>query len=94
VSGVEIRDNPAAGRYEAFVDDAPAGIAAYRRSPGLITFTHTEVDEAFEGRGVGGALAQHSLDAARAAGESVQPICPFYRSWIGRHPDYQDLVAH
>ncbi|WP_167393683.1 N-acetyltransferase [Micromonospora chokoriensis] len=23
---------------------------------------------------------------------AVQPLCPFYARFIGRHPEYQDLV--
>ncbi len=59
----------------------------------MITFTHTEVGDAFEGRGVGGQLARRALDDARARGLRVQPRCSFIRSWIDRHDDYQDLVA-
>ena len=31
-------------------------------------FTHTEVDPAFEGKGVGGALARHALDEVAEEG--------------------------
>src|SRR5690606_30405131 len=45
-------------RFEARTDDGTvAGFAAYERTPGTVIFTHTEVDPAFEGRGVGSALA-------------------------------------
>jgi predicted GNAT family acetyltransferase len=58
-------------------------------------FTHTEVDAAFEGMGVASAIARTSLDAIRADGVyAVVPICPFYASWIKKHPDYADLVDH
>jgi len=89
---VEIRDRPAARRYEVTVDGVPAGFADYERGEGRITFTHSEMDDAFAGRGLAGLLARKSLDDARAAGESVVPMCPFYRSWIQRHSDYTDLV--
>jgi uncharacterized protein len=89
---VEIRDRPETRRYEVTVDGVPAGFADYERSEGRITFTHSEMDDAFAGRGLAGLLARKSLDDARAAQESVLPMCPFYRSWIQRHPDYTDLV--
>lgn len=88
-----ISDNPDAHRFEAYLDGQRAGFAAYRRGPGRITFTHTEVDDRFEGRGVGGELARHALDAARAAGLAVVPRCPFIAGWIDKHPQYADLVA-
>jgi predicted GNAT family acetyltransferase len=91
-ANVTVIDVPEWGRFEVHVDGRPAGFAAYRISPGTITFTHTEIDNAYEGRGLGSTLAQAALDAARARGLTVRPDCPFVRGWIDRHPDYQNLV--
>lgn len=80
-------------RFEARTDDGVvAGFAAYVREPGKVIFTHTEVDPAFEGQGVGSALAVGALDQVRASGERVVPLCPFIRAYIERHPDYADLT--
>jgi predicted GNAT family acetyltransferase len=87
-----VSDAPDADRYEARVGDALAGFAAYTRAGRLMVFVHTEVEAAYEGRGVGGALVRASLDEARAKGIQVVPVCPFYQGWIARHPDYQDVV--
>ena len=88
---VEVRDNTDEKRFEAWVDDELCGISEYRLRPGAIVFTHTEV--LVEGQGVGSALARRALDAVRAAGErKVVPLCPFIKEWIGKHPDYEDLV--
>ncbi len=85
--------NDEAQRYEAWLDDELAGFAEYQLTDTLVVFTHTEVDERFEGRGVGSALARHALDAVRTdGGRQVLPLCPFIKSWIGRHPDYLPLV--
>ncbi|SFC99516.1 hypothetical protein SAMN04487968_11919 [Nocardioides terrae] len=93
MSDVEVRDNPAENRYEAWLGDRLAGVAVYESRPGSIVFTHTEVGDEFEGRGVGSALARDALDDVRAGGErDVVPLCPFIKDWIERHPDYQDLV--
>ncbi|MUN42749.1 GNAT family N-acetyltransferase [Actinomadura litoris] len=89
----EISDNAEQGRYEIRVDGELAGFAEYETEPGRLVLTHTEVLPAFEGKGVGGALARGALDGVRARGLSVVPRCPFIKSWIDRHPDYQDLVA-
>ncbi len=92
-SAVVVTDDPAQQRFEARVDGELTGFAEYLLSDGLITFTHTEVDPAFEGRGVGSALARGALDAVRAAGgRAVLPLCPFIKGWILRHPDYRDLM--
>lgn len=90
---IVVRDNPAAGRFEAWSGDALAGFAEYRVNGERIVFTHTEVDEAFEGQGVASALAQEALDDVRRRGQlRVVPRCPFIRGWIDRHPTYADLV--
>lgn len=90
--GVDVVDVPDSNRYEARVDGRLAGFAEYIRTAELVVFTHTEVDTAFEGHGVGGALARFGLDHARALGLKVMPQCPFIKRWIGRHPDYADLI--
>ncbi|QJY48352.1 GNAT family N-acetyltransferase [Pseudonocardia broussonetiae] len=79
-------------RFEIHTGGKLAGFAAYRTRPGVITFTHTEIDTAFEGQGLGGRLVRAALDAARARGLAVHPACPFVRSWIAKHPEYADLV--
>jgi len=94
MSDVHVTDNPGRSRFEARVDGELAGFAAYEPTDDLIIFTHTEVFDAFEGQGVGSALARGALDAVRAGGtRKVLPRCPFIRAWIEKHPDYQDLVG-
>ena len=89
----EITNNEAEHRYEARIDGALAGFAEYQLTDELIVFTHTEVDPAFEGRGVGGALARGALDeVAQDDSLRVVPRCPFIKAWIARHPDYAALV--
>jgi predicted GNAT family acetyltransferase len=89
---VTIADDPAAHRYELRVGDAVAGFVQYRRRPGLIAFIHTEIDDRFEGRGLGGTLIAAVLDIARAEGTAVLPFCPFVNGYIDRHPEYAELV--
>lgn len=80
-------------RWEARMGGVLAGFAAYQQTDELVVFTHTEVEPAFEGRGVGGALARHALDEVEAEGtRRVMPLCPFVKAWIRRHPDYVPLV--
>jgi predicted GNAT family acetyltransferase len=89
---IEVRDNPAENRFEIFDGETLAGFARYVRRPGRIIYVHTEIDPAFEGKGMGSKLAADALDAARAAGERVVPLCPFINDYIERHPKYIDLV--
>jgi uncharacterized protein len=87
-----VANDAAGGRFIAYVDGEEAGSAFYTVEDGVITFTHTEVDDAFEGKGVGGELARFGLDDARSRGRRVVAQCPFIAGWIERHPDYADLT--
>lgn len=69
-----------------------AGFVAYRMQPGLIAFVHTEVDDAFEGHGVGSILVREALADARRRGFEVLPLCPFVNAFIERHREYLGLV--
>ena len=93
MTDVEIRHEESESRYAAYVDGVLAGGAYYELDDHRIVFTHTEVDDAFEGKGVGSALARGALDDVREhSSRRVVPRCPFIKGWIERHPDYDDLV--
>jgi uncharacterized protein len=98
VTGPTVADAPERSRFEIHVDGRLAGFAAYRTKqdgggPGLLVFTHTEIDDAYGGRGLGSVLVRAALDSARSRGLPVRPDCPFVRAYIARHPDdYLDLV--
>jgi hypothetical protein len=89
----DVKNNADLHRYEIGVDGAVAGYAAYRLRPGAVVFTHTEIDEAYEGQGLGSRLARGALDDVRASGSAVVPLCPFVKGYIERHAEYQDLVV-
>src|SRR5687767_343539 len=89
---VEVRDVPGERRFEALVDGAVAGWSRYVRRPDRVVFLHTEVEPAFEGQGVGSALARGALDQVRAEGLLAEPRCPFVAAWLQRHREYADLV--
>ena len=87
----DVRNNPEQNRFELEAEGHTA-IAVYALSPGVITFTHTEVPKQLEGRGIGSTLARGALDAARALGLKVVARCPFIAAHIRKYPEYQDLL--
>lgn len=90
---INVANNPDKRRYEARIDGKLVGWADYQLTPQLIVFTHTEVNRANEGQGIGSALASHALEDVRTNGKlEVLPICPFIKGWIGRHPEFIPLV--
>lgn len=96
VDDLRIVDNPAEQRYEAHLNGRVAGISEYTLEPGetQIVFVHTEVDSAFEGKGIGSRLAAGALADVRARGLKVVSECPFIGAYLRRHArEYEDIVA-
>jgi predicted GNAT family acetyltransferase len=84
-------NNPGPGRYELSVEGHIAA-AYYHRSDDVVSFDHTEVPPELGGKGIGSKLVKEALDQARADGLQVVAECPFVKSWIEKHPAYQDLL--
>lgn len=84
--------NEAARRFEVTVDGKMA-LSKYLRAGDKLVIEHTEVPEELEGRGIAGRIVRTALDYAREQKLRVLPLCPYAKAWIGRHPEYQDLLA-
>jgi len=54
---------------------------------------HTEVPPALEGKGVGTALVQKTLQFAKDNNYKIVPLCPFVQAYLKRHPEWNVLVA-
>jgi predicted GNAT family acetyltransferase len=90
---ITVRDNPTEHRYEVHDGDQLAGFSEYKLTQHQIAFTHTQVDPAFNGRGLARQLVTEELDDARRRGLAVLPFCPYVRKVIAAHPEqYLDLV--
>jgi predicted GNAT family acetyltransferase len=92
-TAASVRRNSARHRFDLEVDGQPAGQLVYRERDGVLELVHTEVDDAFQGRGLAAVLARAALDEARSAGQKVVPSCAYVAAYIERHPEYRDLVA-
>ena len=91
-ASLTVRDNPDRKRFEIDLGDGSLAIAEYTLPAGKIMFTHTEVPEAHEGKGIGTTLIRFALDAARDRGLKVIPICPFFAAYMQKNADVQDLL--
>jgi hypothetical protein len=92
---LHVRDARERSRYEAYLGDDPAlaALLDYRLTSSGLVLTHTEVQDGFEGRGVGSRFARAVFDDVRARGVKVVPKCPFILRWLERHPEQQDVLA-
>ncbi|MBD8006924.1 GNAT family N-acetyltransferase [Bacillus norwichensis] len=58
-----------------------------------IIVDHTYVSDDLRGQGVGEALVEHIVAFARKEGKKIIPLCPFAKSQIDQHKEYQDVLA-
>lgn len=65
---------------------------AYTPDDEVLTVVHTEVSPELSGQGVGKKLVGEVVQYARAEGKSIDPQCPFARSVIEKHPEFQDVL--
>lgn len=84
--------NAPARRFEVTIDGKVAE-SKYLLAGDKFVIEHTEVPEELEGKGIAGRIVRTALDYARERKLRVLPLCPYAKAWIGRHPEYQDLLA-
>ncbi|MGK8504537.1 GNAT family N-acetyltransferase [Nocardia asiatica] len=79
-------------RYEVFHGGELAGFADYEERGDETVFTHTEIDGAFSGKGLGSVLAEHAIEDAVARERVIRPVCPFIKAYLDKHPQYDAHV--
>jgi len=87
----EIINNKAEHRYQ-LSSDGHLAATYYELADGVITFVHTEVPPELGGKGIGSKLIKGALDQVRADGLKVIAKCEFVNGYIGKHPEYADLL--
>jgi predicted GNAT family acetyltransferase len=90
---ISVRHDVQRHRFIADVAGGQAGLFYTGPRDGVVTFTHTEVPESAQGRGVGATLARTGLDWAREHGLRVRPLCPYVAAYVRRHPVYGALIV-
>jgi predicted GNAT family acetyltransferase len=84
---VKVSDAEDRSRYEIEFEGELAGLAEYRLDGEVITFTHTEIDPDFGGRGLGSRLIEFAVTDARSRNLKIVPQCSFVRKWVSEHPE-------
>jgi predicted GNAT family acetyltransferase len=83
--------NREARRFELVVEGRMA-FSKYLLAGNKMVIEHTEVPGELEGRGLAGRIVRAALDHAREQHLAVLPLCPYAKAYIGRHPEYRDLL--
>lgn len=89
--GIEIRHDPARGRFEAELR-AGTAFVDYELEDAVMDLRSTWVPPEHRNRGIGERVVVAALEHARAHGYRVIPTCPFVPGVIERNPGYADLV--
>ncbi|MDT3396384.1 GNAT family N-acetyltransferase [Streptomyces sp. B1866] len=79
-------------RYEILVDGELAGFTEYRDRDRQRVFYHTEIGDAFAGRGLGAVLVEQALTDVREAGLRAVPVCPYVAKFVRKHEEFADLA--
>ena len=90
---LDIRHEPAAGRFTAEVAGATAYLTYRERAGRVLDFDHTFTPPSARGGGIASQLTARALEHARSGGYKVIPSCPFVAAYIRRHPQFRDLLA-
>ncbi|MET7771504.1 GNAT family N-acetyltransferase [Nocardia sp. NPDC005366] len=88
----KVVNNSDKNRYEVFHSGDLAGFAEYVERDDVVDFVHTEIDDAFSGKGLGKVLAERALDDVIARGRVIEAHCPFIRAYIEKNPKYDPHV--
>ncbi|MFN7055773.1 GNAT family N-acetyltransferase [Hyphomonas sp.] len=90
---VQREDGPSGGRYFVTIDGHTAEMTYSKAGATRIIIDHTGVPDALRGKGAGQAMVKRAVEDARAAGIKIIPLCPFAKAQIGKHPEWQDVLA-
>lgn len=88
----ELRDNPAAGRFE-MVENGMTVWADYRRSGSTLFIDHVEAPAALRGTGASGRFMEAMAQEIRRQGGRIVPICGYAAAWLKRSEAHRDLLA-
>ncbi|NDK55694.1 GNAT family N-acetyltransferase [Pontibacter fetidus] len=88
---LSVEDNAEKHRFETTIEGYTAFID-YKRKPGEITILHTEVPKELEGCGIAAAMTKYVLEYIEENKLQLVPLCPYMRSYLKKHPEYQHLV--
>lgn len=83
-----VKNNEKEQRFEIDVEGHIAFVQ-YETFDGGISYTSTVVPPEMGGKGIAAHIVKHALEYAAEHNLKVEPRCPYVKSYIDRHPEYQ-----
>lgn len=78
--------------YTISVEGKAVGKAEFSDRGDRRIFTHTEVDDAYEGRGLATILIGEALQKTRDDGLRIVAQCPMVANYVSKHDEFKDVV--
>lgn len=90
---IVIKEDESKGFALAQENKTRAGMMSYSiATPQLIIIDHTEVEPAYNGKGVGKQLLYKIVEVARQKNIKIIPLCPFAAGMFNRLADIRDVL--
>ena len=81
------------GEFVATLDGQKAGLMTYSwAGDEKIIIDHTEVQQAFNGKGVGKELVYKAVEFAREKNLKILPLCPFAAAMFKKNEEIRDVL--
>jgi len=81
------------GEFIAIYDGQKAGLMTYSwAGDDRIIIDHTEVESAYNGKGVGKAMVYKAVEFAREKGIKILPLCPFAKAMFQKNEEIRDVL--
>ena len=80
--------------FTVAVEGKTVGLMNFVEREGRRVFLHTEVEEAYGGRGLATLLITEGLAATRADGMRIIALCPMVAAHVKKHHEYDDILDH
>lgn len=91
---ITVTHQPDAKQFVSIIDGAIATLSYTVSNDGKTwDYYSTFVPSALRGKHIGQALVKYALTYAKENQLNILPTCPFVKSIIEAHPEYQSLIA-
>lgn len=91
---IQLKESQTKGAAIALINDQEAGKMTYSiASENKIIIDHTEVEDEFNGQGVGKSLLIKIVEMAREKQIKILPLCPFAKAMFEKNEELRDVLS-